>query len=111
MSEESETVYHQDPAGTLRVLFQRIADYLPEDERPIISELAEEYLKVNTESSKGNEIFKGCRLPPPFSQYAANWMYDNWMPDRGDVLVAAYPKTGSKFFIVIITLACCRGKT
>jgi len=39
--------------------------------------------------------FKGCRVPAPFSYRTAEWKYNNWNPDHGDVLVATYPKSGT----------------
>ena len=67
--------------------------YLPENERYDVEEATLNYCKNIFEAST-TENFKGYKLPLPFTAKSAAWQYENWMPKKGDVLVASYPKTG-----------------
>ena len=75
-------------------LVQNVVSFLPESERPNIAEAVDEFKETLRESVKGNGEFNGCRIPPPFSPKFAKLMYDNWMPERGDVLIVTAGKTG-----------------
>ncbi|CAK8681060.1 unnamed protein product [Clavelina lepadiformis] len=45
---------------------------------------------------------KGYRIMPPFSAEIVEWQYDNWNPTGNDVLVAAFPKTGTTWTTQIV---------
>ena len=70
-----------------------ILPYVPTNKAYNVEEKAAEYCKNLFEASP-TENFKGYRLPPGFTAKSAAWQYGNWMPEKGDVLVASYPKTG-----------------
>ena len=77
-----------------------ILPYLPENERYNVEEATLNYYK-NVFKASTTENFNGYQLPPGFTAKSAAWQYGNWMPKKGDVLVASYPKTGwflEKFF-------------
>ena len=77
-------------------LIQKVLCFLPESERPSTTEAVDEISAAIEESLKCNGDFNGCRIPAPFSTKFAKHMFENWMPERGDVLIASYPKTGSQ---------------
>ena len=87
-----------DPISERSVLWtqmvQKVLCLLPESERPNIAEAEDEFKEALRESLKGNGEFNGCRLPPPFSPKFAKFVYDNWIPERGDVLIITAGKTG-----------------
>ena len=89
----SDPVYERSLLWTQQI--RQVLCFLPESERPSIAEAVDEFKETLRESVKGNGEFNGCRIPPPFSPKFAKLMYNNWIPERGDVLIATYPKTGT----------------
>ena len=81
-----------NPEEILALLTQ-VTQFLPEKERPDDEKLLVELFSTMKEGMEGLE-FRECRLTPPFSVKSCNWQFNDWMPEKGDVLVAAYPKTG-----------------
>jgi len=90
--------YKDKPAVLWTFVIENVVKFLPESERPNVSEVVQVIKKRVEESLLANKDFKGCRIPVPFNCQSAEWMYNNWMPDRGDVLVATYPKAGRIYF-------------
>ena len=97
-----------NPLSLWTLFIKNGIDFLPEEEKLDVQALAKEYDNLIQESVKCNHDFKGYRNSAPFSPKLAEWMYSNWMPDRGDVLVAAYPKTGNYSLFIFNNGSCSR---
>ena len=101
----SESVdYKNDPGAIWAHYIQRIVDCLPESEKPNVSDIVCKHREIVGEAAKCNGEFKGCRIPAPFSAELGKLMYDNWMPESGDVLVACCPKSGKNFLWLMTIL-------
>ena len=94
--------FKDNPAALWTFVIENVVQFLPESKRPNVSEIVEELKKISEVTVLANGEFKRCRIPPPFSNQQAEWMYNNWMPDEGDVLVATFPKTGSSNFLILL---------
>ncbi|CAK8681094.1 unnamed protein product [Clavelina lepadiformis] len=74
--------------------------FIPEDQRADVTELIQKRLQQLL-NSKITDC-KGYRIIPPFSAEVVEWQYDNWNPTGNDVLVAAFPKTGTTWTTQIV---------
>ena len=81
---------------------ESVLQFVPESERPNTSEIRKELQETMDEAMLTTGEFKGYRIPAPFSWRNAEWVHHNWMPDKGDVLVASFPKTGSNNFSIAL---------
>ena len=70
-----------------------IEEYLSENELEIFRKIADISL---VDLDKKIE-WQGRIMSPGFSANAAKYFYENWSPNKGDVLVSGYPKTGKLF--------------
>ena len=93
MATEKKTSDIINVAELLAVITQT-TNFLPENERPDCQQISEDLKEQIKKSVERNGEFRGCRLLPFFGQKSAEWQFDYWMPENGDVLIASYPKTG-----------------
>ncbi|XP_002130825.2 sulfotransferase 1 family member D1-like [Ciona intestinalis] len=85
----------------LAALLAAATDYISEDERPDLSEFIEYFLKEQSDV-KINE-WRGYRMWMGSSTETTRWAYENWMPWKNDVIIAAYAKTGTTWVRNIVS--------
>ena len=79
--------------------------FLPEQDRPDFEEFVEKTASNVIKSVTEKQEFKNCRFPPMFLAENADWQYENWKPNKGDVLISTYPKTGKICYLIVCLLS------
>lgn len=74
-------------------------DFLPEENRPNFADFVKKF-KANVENNGVRQNFKGFQLIPSFTVENAEYQYENWNPNEGDVLISTYPKSGKYDFVI-----------
>lgn len=82
-------------AETIKVIVEKRFSLIPEDGRPDINDFLGKLLKQFSDSEV--KVCEGYHLAPWFDPEMAKYAYDRWEPRKGDILIAAYPKTGIRF--------------
>ncbi|XP_076814072.1 sulfotransferase 1C2-like [Clavelina lepadiformis] len=77
-----------------------LVSLIPERLRPDVTELVEK--TISEFISPAITEWKGYRFPVRFDASMAEWQYSNWSPTEDDVLIAAYPKTGTTWMNLIV---------
>lgn len=81
-----------------------IKESVPEDKKGLVDEL----LVHTQQSMQGDGGMKSMKSKPdykfvnPFNSEVIEWAYDNWSPNKGDFLVASYPKTGTTWLREVV---------
>ena len=77
--------------GQLQPLKQK----LPDDKKPLVEMLIKDVvasLQVNTVQS--HHLYPEYKIVPPFNSAVVDWTKNNWTPNKNDVMVVSFPKTG-----------------
>ncbi|CAK8681125.1 unnamed protein product [Clavelina lepadiformis] len=77
-----------------------LVSLIPERLRPDVTELVEK--TISEFKSPAITEWKGYRFPVRFDASMAEWQNSNWSPTEDDVLIAAYPKTGTTWMNLIV---------
>ena len=78
--------------------------YLSKEDQQKYSAEFKKYLQKTWRDDVTHKEWKGYYLLPAFEPATAQFAYDQWNPNKGDVIVASYAKTGRNFAIEIL---CC----
>jgi len=78
--------------GQLQPLKQK----LPDDKKPLVEMLIKDVvasLQVNT--VQPHHLYPEYKIVPPFNSAVVDWTKNNWTPNKNDVMVVSFPKTGT----------------
>lgn len=100
---------NEEQVRSHREVVVRTLHLIPSDKWPNIEDLVQYRIKRYGESVAIPE-WNGYRLSIGFEQETAQYAYNKFEPNFGDVLVASYPKTG-KFYEIEYALRFSFGNT
>jgi len=91
------------PVEKFSGLMNLILSSVPENDRPDMSSLIEFFKdKVNPSSTNFVSSHKDRLQFSFFNLASLEWAYDNWTPRKDDILLIAYPKTGTTWILNIL---------